>query len=219
MTFIFSNRTQAGQMLATKLTDYANNPDTIVIGLTRGGVPVAYEIAKALNLPLDICIIRKLGVPGNDELAIGAVASDGIRVLNEHIITEFGISQETIEAVTTRELGELQRREQVYRSNRPPISLANKTVILVDDGVATGSTMRVAIAIIQQEKPKSIVVATPVAPIKVYQQLQTLVSSVVCLLTPEPFYNVGFRYEDFSQVTDEQVRCLVEQLDSRFSTV
>jgi putative phosphoribosyl transferase len=219
MTSIFSNRAQAGQMLVTKLTDYANNPDTIVIGLTRGGVSVAYEIAKALNLPLDICIIGKLGVPGNDELAIGAVASDGIRVLNEHIISEFNISQETIDAVTTKELRQLQRREQIYRSNRPPINLVNKTVILVDDGVATGSTMRVAIAIMQQEKPKSIIVAIPVAPIKVYQQLQAQVSSVVCLLTPEPFYNVGFRYEDFSEVTDEQVRYLLEQLDLRFFTV
>lgn len=219
MTFIFPNRTQAGLLLATKLTDYANNPNTIVVGLTRGGVPVAYEIAKALNLPLDICIIRKLGVPGRDELAMGAVASDGIRVLNDNIIRDFGISQETIDAVTARELGELQRREQLYRSNRPPIDLVDKTVILVDDGVATGSTMRVAIAIIQQEKPKSIIVAVPVAPIQVCQQLQNQVSSVVCLLTPEPFYNVGFRYEDFSEVTDEQVHYLVEQLYSRFSRV
>jgi putative phosphoribosyl transferase len=219
MTFIFSNRTQAGQMLATKLTDYANNPDTIIVGLTRGGVPVAYEIAKLLNLPLDICIIRKLGVPGNDELAIGALASDGIRVLNEHIIREFHISQNVIDTITTRELRELQRREQLYRSNRPPMNLVNKTVILVDDGVATGSTIRAAIAIIKQEKPKSIILAIPVAPILVYQQLQTEVSSVVCLLTPEPFYNVGFRYDDFSQVTDEEVRDLVEQLDLRFSLI
>ncbi|MEA5572460.1 phosphoribosyltransferase [Calothrix sp. UHCC 0171] len=219
MTFIFKNRTHAGQMLAPKLANYAHKPETIVIGLTRGGVPVAYEIAIALNLPLDICIVRKLGVPGSEELAMGAIASDGVMVVNDDIIREFHISQPILDAVIARELRELQHRERVYRGNLPPVNLVNKTVILVDDGIATGSTIRAAIAIIQQEKPKSIIVAVPVAPIEVNQELQTEVDGVVCVITPEPFYNVGLRYEDFSQVTDEEVHYLLERSRARFAEV
>jgi putative phosphoribosyl transferase len=211
MSFIFRNRTQAGQMLAAELMVYAQRPDVTVIALPRGGVPVAYEVAKSLNLPLDICIVRKLGIPTNPELAMGAIASDGIRILNSDIISGFNISSQTIDIVAEKELGELQRCENLYRNNLPKLDLCQRTVILVDDGIATGSTIRAAIAILLSEHPKGIVVAVPVAPPEVYKQLKTEVKEVVFLIKPEPFYTVGFWYEDFSQVTDEKVRYLVQQ--------
>jgi putative phosphoribosyl transferase len=201
----FRDRAQAGQMLAQKLAAY-NRPEVIVLGLPRGGVPVAYEIAKALQVPLDVCIVRKLGLPGHKELAMGAIASDGVRVLNYDIISNLGISSKTIDEVAARELRELQRRDHVYRGQRPPPDLQHHIIILVDDGIATGSTIRAAIAILKQELPKQIIVAVPVAPPDIYKQLKTEVDEVVCLIQPEQLYAVGIWYDNFSQITEERQR-------------
>jgi putative phosphoribosyl transferase len=201
----FHDRAQAGQMLAQKLAAY-NRPEVIVLGLPRGGVPVAYEIAKALQVPLDVCIVRKLGLPGHKELAMGAIASDGVRVLNYDIISNLGISSKTIDEVAARELRELQRRDHVYRGQRPPPDLQHHIIILVDDGIATGSTIRAAIAILKQELPKQIIVAVPVAPPDIYKQLKTEVDEVVCLIQPEQLYAVGIWYDNFSQITEERQR-------------
>lgn len=205
----FRNRMEAGQMLANHLTDYTNQEDLLVLGLPRGGVPVAFEVAKALNAPLDICIVRKLGVPGQKELAMGAIASGGIGVLNYDVISTLGIDKEAIQVVAAEELQELQRRDRTYRGNAPPINVKDKIVILIDDGIATGSTIRAAIAILKQQKPKKIVVAVPVAPASTYEQLQSEVDEIVCLQTPENLSAIGVWYEDFSQTTDEEVRELL----------
>ncbi|WP_026731934.1 phosphoribosyltransferase [Fischerella sp. PCC 9605] len=211
MTMIFRDRTQAGQMLARKLSAYANRQDVIVVALPRGGVPVAFEVAKALNVPLDVCIVRKLGVPHHKELAMGAIAAGGVRVLNYDVVSWLGISSKTIDEVAAKELRELQRRDRVYRGERPPLDVRNRTVILIDDGIATGSTMRAAIAILRQQQPQSIVVAVPVAPLETYRELQAEVDGVVCLLTPEPMNAIGLWYENFSQTTDEEVRELLSK--------
>jgi putative phosphoribosyl transferase len=216
MTNKFRNRTQAGQMLAQKLTVY-NRPEVIVLGLPRGGVAVAYEIAKVLDAPLDVCIVRKLGLPGHKELAMGAIASDGVRVLNYDVVSNFNISSKTIDEVAARELRELQRRDHIYRGQRPPPNLQHQTIILVDDGIATGSTIRAAIAVIKQEQPKQIIVAVPVAPPDICKQLKTEVDEVVCLIQPKPMYDVAIWYDNFSQITDEQVRQLLEE--STLSTI
>ncbi|HLP89072.1 MAG TPA: phosphoribosyltransferase [Nostocaceae cyanobacterium] len=205
----FGNRTQAGQMLAKYLQTYANQQDVIVLGLPRGGVPVAFEVAKALNAPLDVCLVRKLGVPGHRELAMGAIASQNIRVLNYDVINILGINQETINEVASQELAELQRRDRTYRGDKPPLNVKNKTVILIDDGIATGSTMRAAIAILRQQQPKKIIVGIPVAPPMTYERLQLEVDEIVCLLTPSLMSAIGIWYEDFSQTTDEEVRELL----------
>ncbi|NWF62351.1 MAG: phosphoribosyltransferase [Fischerella sp.] len=209
MTMIFRDRTQAGQMLARKLSAYANRQDVIVVALPRGGVPVAFEVAKALNVPLDVCIVRKLGVPHHKELAMGAIAAGGVRVLNYDVVSWLGISSKTIDEVAAKELRELQRRDRVYRGERPPLDVRNRTVILIDDGIATGSTMRAAIAILRQQQPQRIIVAVPVAPLETYRELQAEVDEVVCLLTPEPMNAIGLWYENFSQTTDEEVRELL----------
>ncbi|MEB3181085.1 MAG: phosphoribosyltransferase [Nostocaceae cyanobacterium] len=209
MTKIFRNRTEAGKLLASHLAEYANRPDVLVLALPRGGVPVAFEVAKVLNLPLDICLVRKLGVPGHKELAMGALASDGVRVLNYDVVSWLNISSKTIDEVAIKELRELQRRDRAYRGNRPPPDIKNRTVILVDDGLATGSTMRAAITVLQLEQPQRIIVAVPVAPQAICKELQAEVDRVVCLFTPEPFYAIGLWYEDFSQTTDDEVRELL----------
>jgi putative phosphoribosyl transferase len=211
----FVDRTEAGQILATKLKAYAKRTDTIVLGLPRGGIPVAFEVARALHLPLDICLVRKLGVPGHKELAMGAIASDGVRVLNYDVISQLGISSKTIDEVAAKELRELQRRDRLYRGDRPSPNLKDSTVILVDDGIATGASIRAAIAVIQEEQPQSIIVAIPVAPSSTCDELRDEVDKVVCLMTPEPFYSVGLWYDYFTQTTDEEVHKLLTE--SNFS--
>lgn len=205
----FRDRTHAGKELATQLTAYANRPDAIVLGLPRGGVPVAYEVAKALNLPLDICLVRKLGVPGHQELAMGAIASGGVRVLNYQVLSQLAISEKALEHVAARELRELQRRDRAYRGDRSQPEVCDRTVILVDDGIATGATMRAAIAVLQKQQPKELVVAVPVAPLAGCQALATEVDRVICLSNPEPFYAIGLWYKNFAQTTDNQVHNLL----------
>jgi len=206
MTKQFSDRTEAGRLLAKQLKpNYANCPDLLVLGLPRGGVPVAYEIAKVLHAPLDICIVRKLGVPGHKELAMGAIATGGMMVLNEDLVHSLGISQKSIEQVVVREWQELQRRDRLYRGSRPIPDLGHRTIILVDDGIATGSTLKAALSTIQQQQPKHIVIAVPVAPPDVCNELKAEVNEVVCLLTPKWLYSIGLWYDDFSPTSDEEV--------------
>ncbi len=185
----FHNRIQAGKMLGESLIDYANHENLLVLALPRGGVPVGWEIAKALNAPLDVCIVRKIGVPGQKELAMGAIGAGGVRVFNRDVIATLGIDRDVIETVVSQELEELKRREQIYRGSAPPIKVENKTVILVDDGIATGATIRAAIAVLKQQKPSKIVVAIPVASASTYRELESEVDEVVCLQTPEFFFS------------------------------
>lgn len=208
---IYQNRLEAGRYLATLLQQYANRPDVIVLALPRGGVPVGYEVAQALHVPLDVFIVRKLGVPGHEELAMGAIAMGGVIVLNNEVVNTLRIPRQVIDAVAAREEQELQRREQLYRDDRPLPAVKGKTVILVDDGLATGSTMRAAIEALKQEHPAHIVVATPVAALPTCEQLSELVSKVICAQTPEPFYGVGYWYQDFSQTSDQEVHNLLAQ--------
>ena len=207
---IFANRTEAGQELALRLRTYANRDDVIVLGAPRGGVPVAFEVATALKAPLDVFVLRKLGVPGHEELAFGAIASGGVRILDRDTVEGLGITGLDIERVTRAEKQELERREQSYRGGRPPLDVSGLTVILVDDGIATGSSMRAAIRALRQMKPARIVLAVPVAPPSTCSQLQFEVNELVCLEMPEPFYGVGRFYDDFTQVSDEEV---IELLD------
>jgi putative phosphoribosyl transferase len=192
---------------------YADRSDVLVLGLPRGGVPVAYEVAKALHAPLDICLVRKLGVPAHKELAMGAIASGGVRVLNYEVVSWLRISGKTIDEVAARELKELQRRDRAYRGDRPQPEMRDRTVILVDDGIATGATIRAAIAVIKSQHPARLIVATPVAPPSTCEELKTEVDEVVCLTTPELFYAIGLWYEDFSQTTDDEVRELLADCD------
>jgi predicted phosphoribosyltransferase len=205
----FHDRFEAGRMLASLLTAYANRPDAIVLGLPRGGVAVAYEVARALHLPLDVFIVRKLGVPGQDELAMGAIASGGVRVLNHAVINALGLGQAEIDQVIRREEQELRRREQQFRGERPPLQLKGKTVIVVDDGLATGATMWAAIAAIRQRGPAKIVMAVPVAAPAECEAFRQIADEVVCAVTAEPLHAVGLWYEDFPQLTDEEVRTLL----------
>jgi putative phosphoribosyl transferase len=210
----FANRTEAGKELATKLTPhYANRPDVLVLALPRGGVPVACEVARALHAPLDVFIVRKLGVPGYEELAMGAIASGDVRVLNEGVTTQLKIARSVIDSVADREKRELQRRERLYRGNRPAPSVNGRTVILVDDGLATGSTMRAATISLRQMQPSKLIVAVPVAAPEVCEEFHNEVDEIVCVLTPEPFTAVGAWYADFSQTTDEEVRELLERTE------
>jgi len=201
----FQSREEAGRILAAKLMKYANRPDTIVLALPRGGVPVGSEIARALNLPLEVMIVRKLGVPGNEELAMGAIASGGVRVLNRSVIESLRIPADSLEAVEKREALELLRREATYRGNRPAIPVKGKTVILVDDGVATGSSMRVAISALREQHARYIIAATPVAPPTVRWEMEALVEEFVAVVMPEDFFGVGQWYNDFRQVSDDSV--------------
>jgi putative phosphoribosyl transferase len=205
----FVNRTEAGRLLAEKLEKYANRTDVVVLGLPRGGVPVAYEVAKRLRAPLDVFIVRKLGVPGFEELAAGAIASGGVRVLNEDVVRAIPYASEAIEAVTARETAELQRREQIYREGRPAPELHDRIVILVDDGLATGATMRAAVKALRQRDTTKIVVAVPVGPPDTCEELSQEADEAICLSTPPFFQAVGQYYEDFSQTSDEDVRELL----------
>lgn len=199
------NRTAAGQQLATQLPAYVNQDDVLVLGLPRGGVPVAYEVAKALQVPFDICLVRKLGLPGNKEFAMGAIAADGVRVLNNQLLAQISLPNWLIEQVSDKESQELQRRNLAYRGNRPLPNISNQTIILVDDGIATGATMRAAILWLKAHQAKKIVVAVPVAPAPVFKAIAATVYSCVCLMTPSPFYSVGYWYDHFTQVSDDEV--------------
>lgn len=205
----FRNRTEAGQLLARKLSHYANRPDVLVLALPRGGVPVAYQVAQALNAPLDVFVVRKLGVPGQEELAMGAIASGGVRVLNGGVIEQLGIPDSVITAVSTREACELQRREQLYRDDRPALEVQGCTVIVVDDGVATGSTMRAAVAALRQLEAERIVVAAPTAALTTIREMRGEVDEFVTGMAPADFLGVGEWYQDFAQTTDDEVRALL----------
>jgi predicted phosphoribosyltransferase len=209
MARAFPNRSEAGRQLAEKLEKYAGRDDVIVLGLPRGGVPVAYEVAKHLRVPLDVFIVRKLGVPGFEELAAGAIASGGVRVLNEEVVRAIPHAEEAIEAVTARETAELERREQTYREGRPAPELRDRTAILVDDGLATGATMRAAVKALRERGAARIVVAVPVGPADTCQELQQLADETICLTMPVFFQAVGQYYEDFSQTGDDDVRELL----------
>ncbi len=206
----FRDRVQAGQFLSRKLKVYADRTDVIVLALPRGGVPVALEVARLLHAPLDVFLVRKLGTPGQEELAMGAIASGGIRVLNDEVVESLHVPEHVIDLVTARESRELARRERLYREGRPPLDVTDRTVILVDDGLATGSTMRAAVAALRQAKPKRIVIAVPLAAAPTCRDLRREVEELVCLHTPEPFYSVGFWYEDFSQTSDDDIREMLE---------
>jgi putative phosphoribosyl transferase len=207
----YANRIAAGDVLASELKVYANRADVIILALPRGGVPVAFQIAKSLHVPLDVFIVRKLGVPGHGELAMGAIAMGDIRVFNEDIIAELGISKEDIEKVIAEEQQELKRRETAYRGHHTFPSLKDKTVILVDDGIATGATIRAAINALKQLKPAAIIVAVPVAGKMMCDKLQLLVDQFICPLRPMHFYAVGAWYDDFSQTEDEEVHDLLQK--------
>lgn len=202
---IFEDRSRAGEQLARRLAAYAGT-DTRVLALPRGGVPVAYEVASALGAPLDVFIVRKLGAPGREELALGAIASGGVRVINQETVDALGIENSEIEAIATRELAELQRRELAYRNGRPAHDVAGRNVILIDDGLATGASMQAAVLALRMLAPKSIVGAVPVAPVETCALLAAYADEMLCLTTPQVFRGVGAWYADFRQVSDEEVR-------------
>ena len=214
MERIFSNRTEAGRLLAEKLLKYAGRADVIVLGLPRGGVPVAFEVAQRLGTPFDVFIVRKLGVPGFEELAVGAIASGGVRVLNEDVMRAIPNVDEVIELVTAKETAELERREQSYRDGRPAPELRDRVVILVDDGLATGATMRAAVKALRQCGAARIVVAVPVGPPDTCREIEEEADETVCATTPQFFQAVGQYYEDFSQTSDEEVRELLARAAS-----
>jgi predicted phosphoribosyltransferase len=207
----YRDRAEAGRRLAEKLAEYAGRPDVLVLALPRGGVPVAFEVARALGASLDVFVVRKLGVPGHEELAMGAIASGGVWVLNEDVVGPLAIPDREILAVAARELRELARRERLYRGDRPLLDVRGRIVILVDDGLATGSTMRAAVAALRRLGPARLVVAVPTAAPSACADLEHEVDECICANTPEPFYAVGIWYEDFSQMTDEEVRALLER--------
>lgn len=208
---LFHDRTHAGRLLSNALRPYANRSDVLVLALPRGGVPVAFEVARELNLPLDVFLVRKLGVPGQEELAMGAIASGGVRVVNADVVRALGISEDVIDSVAAEEQEELARRERAYRDDRPPPEVQGRTVLLVDDGLATGSTMRAAIAALRKLRPERIIVAVPVGASQTCSDMAEEADDVVCLRTPEPFYAVGAWYQDFSQTSDEDVSVLLRQ--------
>lgn len=208
---IFENRVEAGRNLAGKLQKYASRKDVVVLGIPRGGVPVAFEVANALGAPLDIFLSRKLGVPGQEELAFGALATGGVRILDEDLIRKLGISTEEIDRITRTVQAELERREQVYRGHRSALRIEGQTVLLIDDGIATGSSMRAAIEALRELKPAGVVVAVPVAPLSTCNRLRSEVDELVCVYSPEYFFAIGQFYEDFSQVADEEVTELLRR--------
>jgi predicted phosphoribosyltransferase len=201
----YSDRREAGRALAAALAPYVGRDDVVVLALPRGGVPVGYEVASALGAPLDVFVVRKLGVPGHEELAMGAIATGGVRVLVPSVVESLGISSNEIDAVAEAERRELERRERQYRGDRPELDVRGRTVILVDDGLATGATMRAAVAALRQCEPARIVVAAPVGARDACDEFRVLADDVICARTPEPFYGVGLWYEDFSQTSDDEV--------------
>ena len=205
----YQDRVAAGRALARRLANYARRPNVLILGLPRGGVPVAYEVARALRAPLDVFVVRKLGVPGHEELAMGAIASGGVRVLNADVLRMLDIPPEVVDAVAARERRELERRERVYRDDRPPPDVRGRTVILIDDGLATGATMRAAVAALRTQGPARIVVAVPVASPDTCAELSREVDKIICPETPDPFYGVGWWYEHFDQTTDAEVHELL----------
>jgi putative phosphoribosyl transferase len=207
----FRDRREAGRLLAERLADYAGRPDVLVLALPRGGVPVAYEVARALDAPLDVFLVRKLGVPGHEELALGAIATGGVVLLNEDVVTSLRIPPEIIGRLEAAERVELARREREYRDDRPAPDVRGRTVILIDDGLATGASMRAAVAALRQRQPARIVVAVPIASASTCEELRDEVDEVICARTPEPFFAVGLWYEDFAQTTDDEVRDLLER--------
>jgi putative phosphoribosyl transferase len=210
-TMLFRDRSEAGQQLATRLEAYRDRPGVLVLALPRGGVPVAYEVARQLHAPFDVFLVRKLGVPGQEELAMGAIASGGVRVLNDEVVEALHIPEEEINEAATTEQRELERREQLYRGQRPLPAIHDHCVLLIDDGLATGSTMRAAVAALRQQSPARIVVAVPVGSAETCAELQQEADEVVCFRTPEPFYAVGIWYDNFAQTTDNEVRHLLQQ--------
>lgn len=205
----FRDRTDAGRRLAAELSAYAGQPDLLVLALPRGGVPVGFEVARALRAPLDVFLVRKLGVPGHEELAMGAIASGGVRVMNPEVMEMLRVPDALVESVAAREQQELKRRESAYRDGRPAPEVRGRTVILVDDGLATGSTMRAAVAALREEGAERLIVAVPVAAPETCDAFRSEVDQVVCALTPDPFMAVGLWYEDFGQTTDAEVRELL----------
>jgi putative phosphoribosyl transferase len=207
---IYRDRADAGQTLAQYLLAQESDANPLVLALPRGGVPVAFEVARALRAELDIFLVRKLGLPGHEELAIGAIASGGVRVLNQELIQELQLSEALIDRLTATEQRELERRERLYRENRPPVIVRDRTVILIDDGLATGASMMAAIRALRPQSPKRIVVAVPVGAAETCQQFRAEADNVICSATPEPFGAVGAWYHDFSQTSDNEVRKLLE---------
>lgn len=216
MSAQFYDRVEAGRLLAEKLGRFANRPDVLVIGLPRGGVPVAAQVAQELNAPLEVFIVRKLGTPGQEELAMGAIATGGIRVLNAAVVDSLGISDEVIAAAEARELRELERREHAYRAGRPPADVEGRTVLIVDDGIATGSTMLAAIAALRILKAGRIVAAAPTIAADTFLTIERQVDEIVAVIAPHDFRGVGQWYEHFPQTTDEEVREILAQSDARF---
>ena len=208
---LFRDRIDAGRRLARELRAYADRSDVVVLALPRGGVPVAAEVAKVLHVPLDIFLVRKLGVPGQEELALGAIANGDIQVLNQDVVRQVGIGRELIEHLVRRERRELARREHAYRNDRPPLDVLGKIVILIDDGLATGASMRAAVMALRQKQPARIVAAVPAAARDTCEEFRQVVDEMICAETPEPFYAVGTWYDDFSQTTDDEVRALLKR--------
>jgi predicted phosphoribosyltransferase len=208
---MFTDRFDAGRQLAERLGHYAGRDDAIVLALPRGGVPVGYEVARALGAPLDVFLVRKLGTPGHEELAMGAIASGGVRVLNEGLVRQLGLTDRQVDVAAAEEQEELDRREHAYRDDRPPPAVRGKAVILVDDGLATGSTMRAAVQAVRRLGPTRVVVAAPVGAADTCERLGQVADEVVCALVPESFMAVGMWYEDFTQTTDDEVRDLLER--------
>jgi predicted phosphoribosyltransferase len=212
ITKIFKDRTEAGRFLAQKLAQYADDPNVVVLALPRGGVPVAFEVAQVLKAPLDVFVVRKLGLPGNEEYGIGAIASGGARVLNDEFVSYLRIPVELIDKIAATQRAELERRERLYRGTRAPVDVTGRTVIIVDDGLATGSTMRVAVKALRKQNPKKIVVAVPVGSREVCDSFRNEIDTIaVCAITPEPFHAVGLWYRDFSQTTDAEVQQLLRK--------
>jgi predicted phosphoribosyltransferase len=214
MTAIFRDRADAGKRLAKELSKYSNRPDVLVLALPRGGVPVAFEVAKELNVKMDIFVVRKLGVPGNEELAMGAIASEDVRILNEDVIKSYRIPDRVIATVAANELRELERRERKYRGDIPKPEMKGMTVILIDDGLATGATMHAAVEALKTKHPAKLVVAVPTASPDICRFFKDIVDEMICTTTPEPFYAVGAWYGDFSQTTDEKVCELLKKAQS-----
>ncbi len=215
---LFRDRADAGRQLSARLRAYADRPDVLVLALPRGGVPVGFEVARALHAPLHVFLVRKLGLPGHEELAMGAIATGGVRVLNEEVVRAFGITGDVLDEVVEQQMKELERRERAYRGDQPGPDVRGQTVILVDDGLATGSTMRAAVAALRQQQPARIIVAVPVGAADTCSELLGEADDTVCLHTPDPFHAVGIWYEDFSQTSDAEVRQLLAQAAKGIAT-